>query len=253
MSGGTKDRISVFPSRMAQTMMKARLKAAQKGHNLLKKKTDALNVRFRSILGKIVENKNLMGEVLREASFSLAKAKFTAGDFSHVVIQNVSRAQQRVLMKTENVVGVILPIFDSYIDGPDTYDLTGLGKGGANITALKKNYSRAVELMIELATLQTCFITLDEAIKLTNRHVNAIEHVIIPKVENTLSYIVTELDEMEREEFYRMKKVQAQRKKNRAEAESAAAEHQKSMEVSGSRKENRNILDNDDDIPILFS
>ncbi|VDM29773.1 unnamed protein product, partial [Toxocara canis] len=81
--------------------MKTRLKAAQKGHSLLKKKADALNMRFRSILGKIVENKNLMGEVLREASFSLAEAKFTAGDFSHVVIQNVSRAQHRVRMKKE--------------------------------------------------------------------------------------------------------------------------------------------------------
>lgn len=36
-------------------MMKSRLRAAQKGHSLLKKKADALNVRFRSILGEIVE------------------------------------------------------------------------------------------------------------------------------------------------------------------------------------------------------
>lgn len=54
-----------------------------------------------------LQNKNLMGQVLREASFSLAEAKFTAGDFSHTVVQNVSRAQHRVRMKKENVVGMI--------------------------------------------------------------------------------------------------------------------------------------------------
>lgn len=35
--------------------MKARLKGAQKGHSLLKKKADALTLRFRKILKKIIE------------------------------------------------------------------------------------------------------------------------------------------------------------------------------------------------------
>lgn len=39
----------------AQTVMKTRLRAAQKGHSLLKKKADALNMRFRTILTQIVE------------------------------------------------------------------------------------------------------------------------------------------------------------------------------------------------------
>ena len=47
--------------------------------------------------------------------------------------------------------------------------------------------------MVELASLQTSFITLDEVIKTTNRRVNAIEHVIIPKIERTLAYIISEL------------------------------------------------------------
>lgn len=39
----------------AQTLMKSRLKGAQKGHSLLKKKADALQMRFRLILSKIIE------------------------------------------------------------------------------------------------------------------------------------------------------------------------------------------------------
>lgn len=39
----------------AQTAMKGRLKGAQKGHRLLKRKADALTVRFRGILRQIIE------------------------------------------------------------------------------------------------------------------------------------------------------------------------------------------------------
>lgn len=39
----------------AQTMMKGRLMGAQKGHSLLKKKADALQMRFRLILSKIIQ------------------------------------------------------------------------------------------------------------------------------------------------------------------------------------------------------
>jgi len=40
-------------------------------------------------------------------------------------------------------------------------------------------------------------------IKITNRRVNAIQYVVIPKIDNTIAYIVSELDERDREEFYR--------------------------------------------------
>lgn len=63
-------------------------------------------------------------------------------------------------------------------------------------------------MLVELASLQTSFVTLDEVIKITNRRVNAIEHVIIPRIDRTLAYIISELDELEREEFYRLKKIQ---------------------------------------------
>jgi V-type H+-transporting ATPase subunit D len=100
--------------------------------------------------------------------------------------------------------------------------MTGLARGGQKVAELKKNYTAAVTLLVELASLQTSFITLDEVIKTTNRRVNAIEHVIIPKIERTLAYIVSELDELEREDFFRLKKVQDKKKKMRKQKEEEA-------------------------------
>ncbi|XP_044520759.1 V-type proton ATPase subunit D [Gracilinanus agilis] len=243
-----KDRIDIFPSRMAQTIMKARLKGAQTGRNLLKKKSDAMTLRFRQILKKVIQTKVLMGEVMREAAFSLAEAKFTAGDFSATVIQNVNKAQVKIRTKKDNVAGVTLPVFEHYHEGTDSYELTGLARGGEQVTKLKKNYGKAVELLVELASLQTSFITLDEAIKITNRRVNAIEHVIIPRIERTLNYIVTELDEREREEFYRLKKIQEKKKTVKEKLEKEIS----SLKSSGDLPEPANLLAIEKDEDLLF-
>ncbi|XP_069117124.1 V-type proton ATPase subunit D-like [Argopecten irradians] len=247
MSG---DRINVFPSRMALTIMKGRLKGAQKGHSLLKKKADALTLRFRMILKKIIETKVKMGEVMREAAFSLAEAKFTSGDFGHIVLQNVNKAQLKVRSKKENVAGVQLPVFEHYQDGADSYELTGLSRGGQQIDRLKKNYATAIKLLVELASLQTSFVTLDEVIKITNRRVNAIEHVIIPRIERTLAYITTELDEREREEFYRLKKIQEKKKKMKAAAEEKLKARIQSGEVIDN---SANLLEEGRDEDLLFT
>ncbi len=140
---------------------------------------------------------------MKDAAFSLAEAKFACGDFNQPVLQNVNKAQLKVRTRKDNIAGVNLPVFETYQDGSDSYELAGLAKGGQQMKILKKNYARAVELLVELASLQTSFITLDEVIKVTNRRVNAIEHVVIPKIQRTLDYIISELDELEREEFFR--------------------------------------------------
>lgn len=246
MSG--KDRLAIFPSRGAQMLMKGRLAGAQKGHGLLKKKADALQMRFRQILSKIIETKTLMGEVMKESAFSLAEAKFATGDFNQVVLQNVTKAQIKIRTKKDNVAGVTLPVFESYTDGADTYELAGLARGGQQLAKLKKNYQAAVKLLVELASLQTAFVTLDEVIKITNRRVNAIEHVIIPRIERTLAYIISELDELEREEFYRLKKIQDKKRIARKKAEARKAEL---LEQGVDVRDQGNMLDEGDD-DILF-
>ena len=55
--------------------------------------------------------------------------------------------------------------------------------------AARKSYLTSVALLVELASLQTAFLTLDEAIKTTNRRVNALDSVVKPMLENTIAYI----------------------------------------------------------------
>jgi vacuolar-type H+-ATPase subunit D/Vma8 len=47
-----------------------------------------------------------MGEVMKEAAFSLAEAKFATGDFNQVVLQNVTKAQIKIRTKKDNVAGM---------------------------------------------------------------------------------------------------------------------------------------------------
>jgi len=167
-----------------------------------------------------------MGELMKAASFSLATAKWAAhpADLSNTVVESVGQSTFRLRMATDNVAGVYLPMFEQSVDNKPPQELTGLSKGGQQIKQSRDTYLKALEALVSLASLQTAFVTLDEVIKITNRRVNAIEYVVKPKLENTISYIVSELDEGEREEFFRLKKIQAKKKAKIKAAELRKAE-----------------------------
>ncbi|CCE65125.1 hypothetical protein TPHA_0J03050 [Tetrapisispora phaffii CBS 4417] len=231
-------REQVFPTRMILGVMKTKLKGANQGHSLLKRKSEALTKRFRDITKRIDEAKQKMGRVMQTAAFSLAEVSYATGEnIGYQVQESVSKARFRVKARQENVSGVYLPQFESYIDSNiNDFKLTGLGRGGQQVQHAKEIYSKAVETLVELASLQTAFIILDEVIKVTNRRVNAIEHVIIPRTENTIAYINSELDELDREEFYRLKKVQETKQKETARVDAEVrAKAQAAAELQASQ------------------
>ena len=226
-------RENVFPTRMTLTLTKTRLKGAQTGHSLLAKKRDALTLRFRAILRKVDEAKRQMGRVMQLAAFSMAEVTYAAGDISYQVQKQVKTPTFKVKSKQENVSGVVLPAFEVEQTTGSDFGLAGLGRGGQQIQKARQTYANAVKTLVELASLQAAFMILDEVIRATNRRVNAIEHVVIPRLENTIAYIVSELDEADREEFFRLKKVQGKKKRDAAIADAERIALAEEAEKSG--------------------
>lgn len=197
-------REAVFATRQTLGNTKLRLKGAQNGHSLLKRKADALSKRFRTITGKIQDAKKQMGKVLQLAAFSMVEVSYATGDIGYAVRENVKNATFKVRARQENISGVLLPSFavQSSSDNseqskdseegestaaPQEFSLTGLGRGGQQVQKARETYGKALRVLVDLASLQTAFVILDEVIRLTNRRVNAIEHVIIPRLENTIA------------------------------------------------------------------
>lgn len=254
---GAKDREAVFPTRQSLGLMKSKLKGAETGHSLLKRKSEALTKRFREITKRIDEAKRKMGRVMQIAAFSLAEVTYAVGgDIGYQVQESAKSARFRVRTKQENVSGVFLPNFESYTtEGNNDFGLTGLGKGGQQVQRCRETYARAVETLVELASLQTAFVVLDEVIKVVNRRVNAIEHVIIPRTENTIKYINSELDELDREEFYRLKKVANKKQRDTAASDAEMLKKKQASEAAGNKgndSASADILGEQEDNDVIF-
>ncbi|CAP71416.1 uncharacterized protein PODANS_6_2180 [Podospora anserina S mat+] len=266
---GAADREAVFPTRQSLGIMKAKLKGAETGHSLLKRKSEALTNpppprRFREITRRIDEAKRKMGRVMQIASLSLAEVTYAVGgNIGYQIQESAKSARFRIRAKQENVSGVLLPAFESYqTEGNNDFAMTGLGKGGQQVQRCRETYARAVEALVELASLQTAFVILDEVIKVVNRRVNAIEHVIIPRTENTIKYINSELDELDREEFYRLKKVAGKKQRDtaeqdaemkaRKEAQAAAADEQNQAPNAAADDAPADLLAAEEDEDVIF-
>jgi len=200
----------VPPTRMNQQVYKGKKKAAEAGFKLLKKKADALKVKFQDFAKQIAETKSTMSIDASAAFFSLTQAEYAAGNFKQKVFEGGLTARIRVGAGVDNVAGVKLPVFTKYETGAVAENQSlGLVGGGKKIATVRAKFTTLLDMLLKLASLQTSFTTLDEALKVTNRRVNALENVTIPKIEGVLDYIARELDELEREDFTRLKLVKS--------------------------------------------
>jgi V/A-type H+/Na+-transporting ATPase subunit D len=198
----------VNPTRMELLKLKDRVNLATKGHKLLKEKRDALIMEFFNILDRAKGVREKVEEKLGESFSDLMLAQTTMGDFA---VRKAAMSVQESLdidVDTRSVMGVNVPVIE-YKDIKKSMIERGYGLAdtSAKLDEASKGFEEVIELILELSEVEMTVKLLAGEIESTKRRVNALEHIIIPRLENTVKYIEMRLEEMERENFVRLKMI----------------------------------------------
>ena len=200
--------IRVNPTRMEMTRLKKKLRTSIKGHKLLKDKRDDLMKKF---LALIRENKELR-EVVEEKIMGVYEGFVIAGAVMspEALDEAMMMPKQSVSLDVgnQNMMSVNVPVFTFNTSGnpSDIYSYGFVGTSGEldnSVAAL----SDVLPYMLKLAQMEKSAQLLAEEIEKTRRTVNALEHVRIPDLKETIKYIKMKLEENERGNTTRLMKI----------------------------------------------
>ena len=217
----------INPTRMELLSLKNRTKLAVKGHGLLKEKRDALIKEFFDILDRVKGVREAAERSLKEANEALLEAQIAMGDLAVRKASLSVKESIDVDIKSRSVMGVSVPVTNvkmeerSIIDRGYSFSDTTI-----QLDEAAKKFEESIKFLIELGEVEKTIFLLAEEIEATNRRVNALEHIMIPRFENTEKYIDMRLQEMERENFVRLKMIRSTIEKKDNEAKEAAIEEE---------------------------
>lgn len=194
---------------MELTRLKKKLVTATRGHKLLKDKRDEL---MRQFLDQVRENKTLREQV--EAGIQAANKNFLlarAGMQDEVLNTALLAPKQRVSLDytLENVMSVEIPKFTFHTRTPDKNDIFSYGFAftSSDLDGAVQSLSDIFPAMLQLAEREKACQLMAAEIEKTRRRVNALEHVVIPRLQENIKYISMKLDENERSTQIRLMKV----------------------------------------------
>ena len=198
----------INPTRMELTRLKKRLKTAARGHKLLKDKRDEMVRRFIEIIKR---NKELREEVEQKLSaamgrFAVARAEMGNAAVEEALIYPVRTAELKTGLK--NIMSVDVPTIKLISDSNESVELPyGFAFTSSELDGAVLDLASLLPLLIELAEVEKSCNMLADEIEKTRRRVNALEHVMIPEMEQQIKYITMKLEENERGTKIRLMKV----------------------------------------------
>lgn len=201
--------LDIKPTRSELLKLKKQIRLAKSGYSLLKKKRDGLILEFFEILKKA---KTLREELVNEYKIALEKmniARALEGDLKVKSIAMAIKDIPDIKLTTKNIMGVKVPKIESS-EIKKAFMERGYGiYNSSAIDEAASAYEKVLEKIILAAEVETSMRKLLKEIEKTKRRVNALEFVVMPNLEKIKSFIQLRLEEIERENIFRMKRIKA--------------------------------------------
>jgi V/A-type H+-transporting ATPase subunit D len=186
--------------------LKKRVKIAERGRDLLREKLDALMIEFFQFIREISNLREKTHEILSQAYKDFSEAQMIMG-FMNLLQTSLSIENRfSIDVKSRDIIGISIPVIETKIKPFEVYPYNPLNTSTKLDEGVLK-MSKAIELISELAENEIAVKRLAEAIASTKRRVNCLEYVIIPRITNTIKYIQIHLEEREREDLFRLKRI----------------------------------------------
>lgn len=212
--------MNVNPTRMELTRLKKKLAVATRGHKLLKDKRDEL---MRQFLEIVRENKELRQSVessVREANKSLIIARSLMQKEALSTALMMPKQQVEIEVGEKNIMSVDVPVFNAKTKTDNPHDIYSYGYAFTSGDLDEGVHTLAMALpdILKLAQQENAAQLMASEIEKTRRRVNALEHVMIPDLRDTIRFITMKLDENERSSQTRLMKVKDMMIKEMCEA-----------------------------------
>jgi V/A-type H+-transporting ATPase subunit D len=186
-------RLAVNPNRMELLRLRRRLVLAERGHKLLKEKLEEIMRRFLQLVRELYSLQEEVSSKLSQVflSFALVRSRSSRQELEKLIPEG----KLILTAKKERIFNLTIPRLE--IEEKEVSDYDFLNTESELDIGLKKSQELLEDLM-EMARLWKAVEVLAHEIEVTRRRVNALEYILIPSIKETISYISSRLEEMER-------------------------------------------------------
>jgi len=195
----------IAPTKSNLIKAKSSLALSKKGFEMLDRKR---NVLIREMMDMVEKAKKIQEEIytiIAEAYRALQEANITLGirEVDDITASIPNDESFEILIK--NTMGVDIPTIKyKKSEIKPTY---GFYTTNISIDIARQKFHEVRYRIYELAEVENSVFKLAKEIEKTNKRTNALQHIQIPKYKAQVKYIQEVLEEKEREDFFRLKKV----------------------------------------------